>query len=377
MSMDIVKKNCDRWIGYAYLNWLTWLRNTKQGQYYLRESTRIYVDRMKTAAENDQKEETWNLLERLKKLGSNIHGMRNDFGGGDSFLYEQAEIHLECAIVAYKMGDTPEALSLLEMTVSSFQGRSIHKAVTCWVYGCIQWQSQSHLEEALVNWEKSYHIMNELASSSSFDQTFAEKCEDIKKDMGDAIRAASLENNPPPPPFPARTAAASRPAKRASASLQRASVRLFPIFGSIPAGSPANMMDISDDRARIDGFEIEGVFHDAYNLGGGTEVNLVQGREHYFLKVKGESMNNAQPVNIENGDYVLVAKQDAAESGSIVVAEIENIDHEATLKRYYLRNGKHILEPESRNESLKEHLTFQKDFRIRGMALAVLKPHES
>jgi SOS-response transcriptional repressor LexA len=371
------KENCDKWIDYAYSNWLAWLRKEKPEQFHLRESTSIYVDRMKSAAVKNQKEETWNLLERLKKLGSNIHSMRNDFGGGDSFLYEQAEIQLECAIVAYKMGDTPEALSLLEVTVSSFPGRSIHKAVTCWVYGCIQWQSQSHLEEALVNWEKSYHIMNELASSSSFDQTFAQKCEDIKKDMGDAIRAASQDNNPPPPPVSARTTAASRPAKKSTTSLQRAGVRTFPILGSIPAGSPANIVDSSDEKSLVDGFEIEGVFHDVYNLGIGREVNIVDGRQHYILKVSGDSMNNALPVNIDNGDYVLVAKQDTAESGSIVVAEIENVDHEATLKRYYLRNGNHILEPESRNESLNEHLTFRKDFNIRGIAIAVLKRHEA
>jgi hypothetical protein len=195
--------------------------------------------------------------------------------------------------------------------------------------------------------------------------------------MSDAIRLASMQNYPPPPPVSARRNAPSRPAKKSAASSQQAGVRMFPIFGSIPAGAPANMVDASDEKTLVDGFEIEGVFHDVYNLGIGTEVNIVQGRQHYFLKVNGDSMNNALPVNIEHGDYVLVSKQDTAESGSIVVAEIENIDYEATLKRYYLRNGNHILEPESRNESLNEHLTFRKDFNIRGIAIAVLKRHEA
>jgi SOS-response transcriptional repressor LexA len=273
------------------------------------------------------------------------------------------------------MGDSQEASSLLGIAVSSFGNRNIHKAVTCWIYGCIQWQSQSHLEDALVNWEKSYLIVSDLATSPGYDQSFAEKCEDIKETMSDAIRLASMQNYPPPPPVFTRRTAAPRLAKKSTASLQRASVRTIPILGSIPAGSPANIVDTSEETSLVDGFEIEGVFHDVYNLGIGREVNI-EGRQPYILKVNGDSMNNALPVNIENGDYVLVAKQDTAESGSIVVAEIENIDHEATLKRYYLRNGNHILEPESRNESLNEHLTFRKDFIIRGIAIAVLKRHE-
>jgi len=371
------KENCDRWIDYAYLNWLTWLRNTKQEQFYLRESTKIYVDRMKAAAENDQKEEAWNLLERLKKLGINIHGMRNDFGGGDGFLYEQAEIHLECAIVAYKMGDAQEANSLIRIAVSSFGNRNIHKAVTCWIYGCIQWQSQSHLEDALVNWEKSYLIVSDLATSPGYDQTFAEKCGDIKDTMSEAIRLASMQNYPPPPPDPARTSAPSRPAKRTALVSRRAGVRLFPVFGSIPAGAPANIVDVSDDKTFTDGFEIDGIFYDVYNLGSGTEINTVQGRHFYLLWVVGDSMNNALPVNIEDGDYVLIVKQDTAESGFIVVAEIENIDRFATLKKYYVRDKGGILEPKSRDESLKEHLTFRKDFNIRGIAIAVLKRHDA
>jgi SOS-response transcriptional repressor LexA len=371
------KENCDKWIDYAYSNWLAWFRDTKHDQFQLRESTQIMVGRMKTAADNNLKEEAWNLLERLKKLGANIHGMRNDFGRGDIFLYEQAAINLECAIAAYKMGDAQEASSLLGIAISSFGNRNIHKAVTCWIYGCIQWQSQSHLEDALVNWEKSCLIVSDLATSPGYDHIFAEKCEDIKETMSDAIRLASMQNYPPPPPVSARRNAPSRPAKKSAASSQQAGVRMFPIFGSIPAGAPANMVDASDEKTLVDGFEIEGVFHDVYNLGIGTEVNIVQGRQHYFLKVNGDSMNNALPVNIEHGDYVLVSKQDTAESGSIVVAEIENIDYEATLKRYYLRNGNHILEPESRNESLNEHLTFRKDFYIRGIAIAVLKRYEA
>lgn len=391
MSTDVIKNNCDQWIEYSYGVWLLWLRQTKPDQYYLRESTQILVNRMRNAVAERSNEEAWNLLERLKKLGTSIHGMRNDFGG-DGFLYEQAEINLECAVVACRMGDDQEAGMLLDMTSGSFGGRSVHKAVTCWIAGCIQWQSQSHFEIALVNWEKSCRIMTELAGNNTFDTTFAGGCDRIAGEMRDAIRETSILGFPPPPPgVPgARPGTGTRPGPSApldpppsprphstggSAGRTTARIRTYPVIGSIPAGSPIGIVDDSDEMMISDRFEINGHFYKAYNLKDGAFINLNQNQRYYLLKVSGESMNNALPVNIEDGDYVLMIKQDTAESGDIVAAEIDDKDRqaEATLKRYYRRDGRYILEPQSRNPDLRERLTFTTDFYIRGRAIAVFK----
>lgn len=370
MSMDDIKKNCDGWVDYAYNNWLLGFRRMRPDEFYLRKSTRILVGRMRDASRSN--EEVWNLLERLKKLGSGIHNMQDDFGG-NKFLYEQAEINLECAVVAYRMGDNQEASMLLDMTVGSFHGRSIHKAVSCWIYGCIQWQSQSHFDLALINWEKSHHIIAELVSSPSFDQSFAHECKTIEKEMDYAIlRASDLGCSPPPPK------SATPPIRNASVpKVQPARLQMFSILGTIPAGSPVGIVDNSDEKTSVDGFEINGQFYTAYNLKEGTLINVNQNHRYYLLRVSGESMNNAFPVNIEDSDYVLMVKQDSAESGDIIAAEIETEDREATLKRYYQKDGKYILEPQSRNPALKDHLTFSKDFYIRGKAIAVLKRNDT
>jgi hypothetical protein len=113
MGTNVAINNCNLWVQYAYGNWLAWLRMTRPDLYYLRESSQILVGRMRTALNQNLSEETWNLLERLKKIGDSIQGMGNEFGG-NKFLYEQAEINLECAVVAYQLGDTQEARALLE-----------------------------------------------------------------------------------------------------------------------------------------------------------------------------------------------------------------------------------------------------------------------
>ncbi len=61
----------------------------------------------------------------------------------------------------------------------------------------------------------------------------------------------------------------------------------------------------------------------------------------FMLKVKGDSMIN---MGIYNGDYLVVAQQNTAHNGDVIVALI---DDSATVKRYYKENGHYRLQPEN------------------------------
>ena len=65
--------------------------------------------------------------------------------------------------------------------------------------------------------------------------------------------------------------------------------------------------------------------------------------EHFALEVRGDSMIDA---GILDGDTVLIRKGDAADTGDIVVALID--DEEATLKRFRRRGASIALEPANR-----------------------------
>ena len=68
----------------------------------------------------------------------------------------------------------------------------------------------------------------------------------------------------------------------------------------------------------------------------------LQGRGDLFaLRVQGESMIEA---GIEDGDIMVLRRQETAENGEIVVAMI---DDEATLKRIYYEDGHVRLQPEN------------------------------
>lgn len=84
----------------------------------------------------------------------------------------------------------------------------------------------------------------------------------------------------------------------------------------------------------------------------------------FILKAHGDSMKNA---GINDGDYVVVRKQDSAEVGQIVVALI---DDEATLKRYYLDNERQQVRLHPENDKY-EDMYFD-NIIIQGVAIKVI-----
>lgn len=97
--------------------------------------------------------------------------------------------------------------------------------------------------------------------------------------------------------------------------------RKIPIIGSIPAGVPV----LAEEN--IEGYDY---------------ADVPETGEYFFLRVKGDSMINA---NIFDGSLVLVKSQPCAENGQIVVCLING--DEATLKRYYQQKDMVILKPEN------------------------------
>jgi repressor LexA len=92
-----------------------------------------------------------------------------------------------------------------------------------------------------------------------------------------------------------------------------------PMLGAVAAGSPIQPPDKHDDRLEFN--ELFG----ASNL--------------YALKVRGNSMIED---HIEDGDYVIIKKQETAENSQRVVALVNG---EVTLKKFYKKKDQVRLEP--------------------------------
>ncbi len=101
-----------------------------------------------------------------------------------------------------------------------------------------------------------------------------------------------------------------------------ADLLLIPLVGKVPAGTPAiPIEDIEDYLPVPSSF---------------AKKNQVV----FALKIKGDSMIDT---GINDGDIVLVRKQEVAENGQTVIARINGED--VTCKRFYSVNNKVTLEP--------------------------------
>jgi repressor LexA len=92
----------------------------------------------------------------------------------------------------------------------------------------------------------------------------------------------------------------------------------IPFLGAVAAGSPTQAV-AQEERLE-------------YN-------ELFGGNNHYALKVRGQSMIED---HIQDGDFVVIRKQEVAQNGERVVAMIDN---EVTLKRFFREKDKVRLEP--------------------------------
>lgn len=128
----------------------------------------------------------------------------------------------------------------------------------------------------------------------------------------------------------------------------------IPLIGNVAAGTPILAMENIEAYIPYEPTKIK--------------VNL---RDYFFLRAVGDSMNLAEFYGrkIDNGDYVLVRKQNTADVGQIVVALIED---EATIKKYTQGEGHIILKPVSSNPANKPIYIFD-DFHILGIVVDVIK----
>ena len=122
-----------------------------------------------------------------------------------------------------------------------------------------------------------------------------------------------------------------------------------PVLGRIAAGAPLLAEENVEDHVAID-------------------VGLAGDEEHFALRVVGESMIDA---GILDGDLVVIRRQDVAEDGSIVAAQVPGpAEEEATVKRLRRRGRRVTLVPE--NPTM-EPFDLPEGGRILGQVVAVLR----
>lgn len=115
----------------------------------------------------------------------------------------------------------------------------------------------------------------------------------------------------------------------------------IPIVGKISAGLPILATE------NIEGYEFA------------PSSQIKEGFTYFYLRVQGDSMN----LKFNEGDIVLVQKQDTLENDEIGVILVNGFD--ATVKKYKSENGLVILEPMSTNPENTVQIYNPKDIQIK------------
>jgi repressor LexA len=120
-----------------------------------------------------------------------------------------------------------------------------------------------------------------------------------------------------------------------------------PVMGRIAAGTPIEAIQTRSHTITV-------------------PPDLLSTGDHFALEVRGDSMVEA---GILEGDTVLIRKTEAAETGDIVVALID--DEEATLKRFRRRGASIALEPA--NTSYEVRILPPNRVRIQGKLVGLFR----
>jgi repressor LexA len=125
----------------------------------------------------------------------------------------------------------------------------------------------------------------------------------------------------------------------------RTTAATIPFLGRVAAGAPIEAVEIPE----------------------AVEVpeSLLAGGNNFALQVQGESMVDE---GIRDGDVLIIRKQDHADNGQTVVAQIEG---EATIKKFYQRDGRVELRPA--NEELKPLVVPAEKVEIIGVVVGLVR----
>ncbi|MFH1601644.1 MAG: transcriptional repressor LexA [Candidatus Shapirobacteria bacterium] len=128
----------------------------------------------------------------------------------------------------------------------------------------------------------------------------------------------------------------------------------IPLVGNVACGVP--FLATENVEAYIS--------YDASKIGGSPN-------DYFFLRAVGDSMNATRVSGkaIDDGDFVLVQKQQTADSGSRVVVLVGD---EATIKKIIPEDGYVRLQPESTNPKNKPIILLE-NFSVQGVAIDVIK----
>jgi hypothetical protein len=264
------------------------------------------------------------------------------------------------------LGDAASAVDAAIDSVEQFRrcGNDTNEALAHWLLGILyKSQNDEHLAYSELDDAKRLFARKteEFDSQGDYDKKkrivgYLKKINGLLKSMGQKVAV-----NPKPPP---------RPVQPPSWSSARLTVGVHDIGHASKVGIFV-MDDAIISKAEVENLKFDNISYNIYNLRGGVDVKLNSANEYRWLKVAGVSMNRANPIPIEPGNFILVNLSIAPQIGDIIVARFKNPptkeERAGAVKRYTVAG----LASESR---LAIPVISLDEIELRGVVIAVAKP---
>ena len=340
-----------------------------------------------------QSQRAWGYIEELEELTQTAD------------TRERGETIARCARRTLQLGSLKDALRLCNEAKDKYTSFNHQHAVSLWMIGSIHWNMRQDVK-AIANWRLAIYYFklqrDNLTIGSKNREWYSNTIRLLENCLAQAIRDEALPicrdffssagggTNPsrgdPNPfgngPIPGQTPPGSQ--SNTTDPLDSLKWTTIPINDTVPAGGfgavgyepPKEFLEVTEVRIGNDPFSVHSVKGKSLWR---NSIALNPSADYQIMLVSGTSMNNSRPVRIENGDFVLVRRQNEAADNEIVVAAIRDIDILATIKRLKKITSTIIqLIPETFDEKHYQNPSFGKELdrsevNIVGVVEAVFK----
>lgn len=286
-------------------------------------------------------------------------------------FHNQAFYALLIGAAFFKLGENLKAANWYETAECQFrnQGEVWNQCIALKLLGLAYLSAEEQYKAACV-FEKAQHILSQEIRLHK--NEYANEYQELNASL-DALISKARQN-------PAKTkkvqqpdiSTSPRPVQAIRAWLPARIIYSVRDFGHANPNPEFDMDEDQISEMSIDAISFDGMSHTVYNLrpGAGNQIKLTSSGNYRWLKVAGNSMNRADPIPLEPGDYVLADQDQAPQNGNIVIANLHDsptpAERAGVIKRYSSKG----LKSESNEQIDPIPLT---DVDIRGVVIAVAK----
>ena len=322
---------------------------------------------------NGRKEEASAFITRLE-----VEGKLNNCTLCDGRHF--CNFFLACAY--NELGNHSQTQQYLLKAIKNFKqiGSTWNETMVNWIYGESLLALRRYLP-AQRELEKTIELLDGIAKKHHRERRYEKRDECIEYIIKIKEKVLSIEHEKlskavkqKPVTKKVHPSSTTSPLPHSRPAAGRRSPIVFPVYSQIRAGQEGNFIFESEASpdASFDELYFNEILHSIYNTRDEGAPIIFYPKVHRWFQIDGDSMNKADPVPIENKDFVLAIDSWEPSTGDIVIAELHSpsdAERAGVVKRFTQKGLQSLSSNDYPIIPLGRVATF------RGVVIAVAKPN--